>query len=176
MPFVEPVTSRTCAHSFCRDCIGPALHASPHCPIDRFPLSPQDMIPSNPIVRHVRTPVSPSPFPSLILSQMVDELIVECLNCPTGCEFTCQRHLLVAHLKDDCLYVEAPCPDPECPKKALRKDILRNDVPRCPHCLIICEGCGTEMKAAELGVSEPTTDIALYFLSFLWHAGITLVA
>ena len=107
----------------------------------------------------------------------MDELIVECLNRPSGCEFTCQRHLLAAHLKDDCLYVEAPCPDPECPKKALRKDILRNnDVPRCPHCLIICDGCGTEMKAAELGVSERTTDIVLHSLSFLWHAGIFLVA
>ncbi|KAH8997674.1 hypothetical protein EDB86DRAFT_2803416, partial [Lactarius hatsudake] len=119
MPFVEPTTSRTCAHSFCHDCIRPALQASPHCPIDRSPLSPQDMTPSNPIVRH-----------------MVDELVVECLNRPNGCEFTCQRHLLAAHLKDDCLLVEVQCPDPECPKKALRKDILRNDIPRCPHCLI----------------------------------------
>ena len=56
MPFVDPTTSRTCAHSFCRDCIGPALQASPHCPIDRSPLSPQDMAPSNPIVRHVCSP------------------------------------------------------------------------------------------------------------------------
>ena len=63
MPFVEPTTSRTCAHSFCYDCIGPALQASPHCPIDRSPLSPQDMSPSNPIVRHVRTRVSSFPFP-----------------------------------------------------------------------------------------------------------------
>ncbi|KAH9972221.1 hypothetical protein BJV74DRAFT_211367 [Russula compacta] len=51
MPFVEPTTSRTCAHSFCRGCIAPALNVSPHCPIDRSPLSPQDMAPSNPIVR-----------------------------------------------------------------------------------------------------------------------------
>lgn len=85
---------------------------------------------------------------------MVDELIVECPNRPTGCEFTCQRHLLVAHLKDDCSFVEVQCPDPECPKNALRKDILRNDTPRCPHCLIVCGGCGTEMKIAELGVSH----------------------
>lgn len=82
---------------------------------------------------------------------MVDELTVECLNRPNGCEFTCQRYLLATHLKDDCLFVEVQCPDPECPKKALRNDILRNDIPRCPHCLIFCEGCGAEMKAAELG-------------------------
>ena len=55
MPFVEPTTSRTCAHSFCRDCIYSALQTSPHCPIDRSPLSPRDMAASNPVVRHVRT-------------------------------------------------------------------------------------------------------------------------
>jgi hypothetical protein len=68
MPFVEPTTSRTCAHSFCQDCIVPALQASPHCPIDRSLLSPQDMTPSNPIVRHVRISLHSSRVPSLILS------------------------------------------------------------------------------------------------------------
>ncbi|KAI0293365.1 hypothetical protein B0F90DRAFT_1643080 [Multifurca ochricompacta] len=130
MPFVEPTTSRTCAHSFCRDCIGPALQASPQCPIDRSPLSPQDMTPSNPIVRH-----------------MVDELIVECLNRPAGCDFTCQRQLLAAHLKDDCLFAEEQCPDPECSNKALRKDILATSHAEiCPTAIVACEhashGCG----------------------------------
>ena len=98
---------------------------------------------------------------------MVDELIVKCLNRPNGCEFTCQRHFFAAYLKDDCLFVDAPWSVPrlECPQKALKKDILRNDVLRCPHCLVVCDGCGTEMQAAELGVSESTTDIALYFSS-----------
>ncbi len=94
---------------------------------------------------------------------MVDELIVECINRPNGCEFTCQRHLLAAHLKDDCLFVEVQCPDPECPQKASRKDILRNDIPRCPHCLIVCDGCGTEMKAGELGVSHHGHPVASPF-------------
>ncbi|KAI0260879.1 hypothetical protein BC834DRAFT_973156 [Gloeopeniophorella convolvens] len=132
MPFVEPTTSRTCSHSFCHDCIAPALQASPHCPIDRSPLSPRDMGPSSPIVRH-----------------MVDELIVECLNQPAGCEFTCQRQLLAGHLKDACLFAEEPCPDPECPEKALRKDI-RGDSPRCPHRLVACDSCAADVRANEL--------------------------
>ncbi|KAH9963737.1 hypothetical protein BC827DRAFT_85738 [Russula dissimulans] len=115
MPFVEPLTSRTCAHSFCRHCITPALRASPHCPIDRSPLSLQDMAPSSPIVRH-----------------MVDELI-----------------LLAAHLKDDCLFAEEQCPDPECSRRALRKDIL-GDHALCPHRLVVCDTCATEIKASEL--------------------------
>jgi hypothetical protein len=101
---------------------------------------------------------------------MVDELIVECLNRANGCEFTCQRHLLAAHLKDGCLFVEEQCPDPACSQKALRRDILRNnnDIPRCPHCLIVCDGCGAEMKVAELGVSlKPTTTERMHFVRSL---------
>ncbi|KAI9453154.1 hypothetical protein BJY52DRAFT_1205548 [Lactarius psammicola] len=111
MPFVEPTTSRTCAHSFCHDCIRPALQASPHCPIDRSPLSPQDMTPSNPI--------------------MVDELIVECLNRSNGCEFTCQRHLLAAHLKDDCLFVEHAAHG--CSWTGPRSALQDTHTPHCPY-------------------------------------------
>jgi hypothetical protein len=85
---------------------------------------------------------------------MVDELIVNCLNRDAGCEFTCQRQLLAAHIKDDCLFAEERCPDPECSKKALRKEIL-GDNPRCPHRLVLCEICATEMRASELIVSIP---------------------
>lgn len=82
---------------------------------------------------------------------MVDELAVECPNRDAGCEFICQRQLLEAHLKEDCLLTEELCPDPECFKKALRKDIL-GDNPLCPHRLVVCNGCATEMKASELEV------------------------
>src|ERR1700722_11917112 len=83
---------------------------------------------------------------------MVDELTVECLNREAGCEFTCQRQLLAAHLRDECLFSEEPCPDPECSRKALRKDVL-GDNPLCPHRVVVCDSCAAEMKALELGVS-----------------------
>ena len=83
---------------------------------------------------------------------MVDELTVECLNRGAGCEFTCQRQLLAAHIKADCLFTEEPCPDSECSRKALRKDIL-GDNPPCPHRIVVCDSCAAEMRAFELEVS-----------------------
>jgi hypothetical protein len=83
---------------------------------------------------------------------MVDELTVECLNREAGCEFTCQRQLLAAHLKDECLFTEEQCSDPDCSRKALRKDIL-GDNSLCPHRPAVCDSCGTELKTLELGVS-----------------------
>lgn len=44
---------------------------------------------------------------------MVDELTVECLNREAGCEFTCERQHLAAHLKDGCFFTEEQCPDAE---------------------------------------------------------------
>jgi hypothetical protein len=89
---------------------------------------------------------------SSIPFQMVDELVVECLNREAGCEFTCQRQLLAVHMNADCLFTEQPCPDPECTKQARRKDIL-GDNPLCPHRLVICDNCTAEMRAFELEVS-----------------------
>jgi hypothetical protein len=83
---------------------------------------------------------------------MLDELTVECLNREAGCEFTSQRQLLAAHLKDECLFTEKQCPDPDCSRKALRKDILGGNS-HCPHRPVVCDSCGTELKALELGVS-----------------------
>src|SRR5258707_12108323 len=60
---------------------------------------------------------------------MVDELTVECLNQKAGCKFKCQRQLLAVHLRDECLFTEEQCPNPD------------------------CDGRKTELNALELGVS-----------------------
>lgn len=52
-PFNEPVTARTCFHTFCQECILQALSVSNHCPIDRSPLSVELLGQADPIVRHV---------------------------------------------------------------------------------------------------------------------------
>ncbi|KAH9997668.1 hypothetical protein BJV77DRAFT_983876 [Russula vinacea] len=116
MPFVDPTTSRTCAHSFCRDCIGPALQA-------------------NPIVRH-----------------MVDELAVECLNREAGCQFTCQRQLLAVHLRMTASSLRNSAPIPSVRERRSERTFL-GDNPLCPHRLVLCDSCATEMEAVELGVS-----------------------
>ncbi|KAG9102718.1 hypothetical protein FRC06_001356 [Ceratobasidium sp. 370] len=79
-PFVEPTTSSTCGHTFCRACIDQALEISPCCPIDRSQLRSTDLHLASAVVRN-----------------MVDELLVECPHAPLGCTHTAQRHLISAH-------------------------------------------------------------------------------
>ncbi|KAI0344778.1 hypothetical protein BDW22DRAFT_1091035 [Trametopsis cervina] len=103
-PFNNPLTTRTCSHTFCQECIVTALSMSQHCPIDRSPLTTGDLMSADPLVRN-----------------LVDELQVECPMRPAGCMSTCQRQLLASHLRDDCLYVEVPCADGLCDKVTVRK-------------------------------------------------------
>jgi len=53
-PFTEPMTTITCTHTFCFECIHQALHHAPLCPIDRSPLCELDLVPADPIIRSVR--------------------------------------------------------------------------------------------------------------------------
>ncbi|KAI6110574.1 hypothetical protein EDD16DRAFT_1836451 [Pisolithus croceorrhizus] len=131
-PFTDPTTTRTCMHTFCRDCIVEAISHSPQCPIDRLPLSVEDLSPANPIVKH-----------------LVDELLVECPQRIAGCTHTCQRQLLASHLKDACLYATVPCPEDGCDLLVLRKDCGKHaDV--CIHRSTRCQGCGISVKYSDL--------------------------
>lgn len=89
-PFTDPVTTMTCQHTFCRECITRALSHAPQCPVDRSPLCEDDLGPVNPIVR-----------------SLVDELTVECVYREEGCQRVVQRQLLAAHLRDECEFSEA---------------------------------------------------------------------
>ena len=53
--------------------------------------------------------------------------------------------------------------------KGTRKDFLRNDIPPCPHCLVVCDGCDIQVKAVEFQVCESTLDLALRSL-FGFHS------
>ncbi|KAF9469953.1 hypothetical protein BDZ94DRAFT_1243630, partial [Collybia nuda] len=53
MPFMDPTTTQTCAHTFCRDCIYRAIDHAAQCPVDRSPLTANALVPANPIVRSV---------------------------------------------------------------------------------------------------------------------------
>ncbi|KAG1878382.1 hypothetical protein F4604DRAFT_2001900 [Suillus subluteus] len=128
-PFTNPTTARTCLHTFCHDCISVAVQHSPQCPIDRSSLSLDDLLPANPIVKH-----------------LVDELIIECPNRVSGCTQTFQRQLLSAHVKDTCQYVEIPCSEEQCDKLILRKDTHNSE---CPSKSATCSFCFEEFPRSQ---------------------------
>ncbi|KAH6914359.1 hypothetical protein BKA70DRAFT_663777 [Coprinopsis sp. MPI-PUGE-AT-0042] len=88
-PFNDPITTVTCQHTFCRECILRALSHAPQCPVDRLPLSEDELAPTNSIVR-----------------SMVDELLVECVYKQDGCSYQGERQQLPIHLKEQCLLSE----------------------------------------------------------------------
>ncbi|KAH7920789.1 hypothetical protein BV22DRAFT_1073414 [Leucogyrophana mollusca] len=132
VPFTNPTTTKTCMHTFCYDCIVEAVRHSPQCPVDRSLLSLDDLVPANPIVKH-----------------LVDELIVECPHRSAGCTHTCQRQLLASHVKDACQYIQVPCSEDDCDQVILRKDLGKHaDV--CIHRSTECDGCGDSIKYNDL--------------------------
>ncbi|KAG9127493.1 hypothetical protein FRC07_013031 [Ceratobasidium sp. 392] len=129
-PFVEPTTSSTCGHTFCRACIVHALEVSPCCPIDRSQLGPTDLQLASAVAH-----------PALVRN-MVDELLVECPHAPLGCAHTAQRHLIEAHAAG-CTYTPVPCPAPDCTSSVLARhadDHTSPDEP-CPKRLVQCTEC-----------------------------------
>ncbi|KAH9170149.1 hypothetical protein EDB89DRAFT_2072272 [Lactarius sanguifluus] len=63
---------------------------------------------------------------------MADELVVECLN---------RANWLRVYMSEASSLLPTS-----------RTTVSSSsDIPRCPHCLVVCDGCETEMKAAELG-------------------------
>ncbi|KAF9010560.1 hypothetical protein BDQ17DRAFT_1346441 [Cyathus striatus] len=105
-PFTDPITARTCSHTFCHDCILQALIHAPQCPVDRSLLSTDDLAPANPIVRC-----------------LVDELAIECIHRSEGCSHTCQRQLLAVHLREECPHAEVKCPQEGCNVFTKRMDM-----------------------------------------------------
>ncbi|PCH43579.1 hypothetical protein WOLCODRAFT_164556 [Wolfiporia cocos MD-104 SS10] len=108
-PFLDPCTTRTCCHTFCYDCIARALSVTPQCPIDRCPLSIDDLAAADPVIRN-----------------LVDEMVVECPQRSAGCGYTSQRLLMAAHLRDTCDFIDVPCPEALC-EGVMRKDAAHHN-------------------------------------------------
>ncbi|KAJ7783331.1 hypothetical protein B0H16DRAFT_1496399 [Mycena metata] len=130
MPFIEPATTRTCSHTFCRDCIVEAIGHARQCPVDRSALYIEDLLPANSIIR-----------------SLVDELIVECIHRASGCPHTCQRQLLTAHVMDVCPFSSVACPKGECDQILARRDAESHS---CPHTRVPCELCGVKIQLDDL--------------------------
>ncbi|EJD35308.1 hypothetical protein AURDEDRAFT_93212 [Auricularia subglabra TFB-10046 SS5] len=132
-PFVDPVTTTTCAHTFCLECIHTALSISSQCPVDRSRLTVHDLRGANPLLRN-----------------LVDELVVECPNRQSGCNETSQRQLVGIHVRDSCPYTKVPCSHPNCNQRVYRKD-ARLHSETCPaQGILACPDCKVDCLANEL--------------------------
>lgn len=80
-------------HTFCRKCILQALDVSLKCPVDRNPLNGEDDL-------------QPAP---LLISNLINDLVVQCPNKVKGCNHQCHRWLVDRHVLCDCLYTEFEC-------------------------------------------------------------------
>ncbi|KIP05151.1 hypothetical protein PHLGIDRAFT_108542 [Phlebiopsis gigantea 11061_1 CR5-6] len=160
-PFVEPLKTRTCSHTFCKECILTALGVSKFCPIDRWPLALDDLSPADPVVRN-----------------LVDELFVLCPNRELGCLATPQRQLLPSHLAESCLFIQVGCEDSLCDRQVPRgsakhidhvdnlfgtiddhsTDKEVSDGSSCPSVIILCphtpHGCSWKGPRGELESSH----------------------
>ena len=91
---VDPVTTTSCKHTFCRDCITRAIAVNPQCPIDRCALTVQSLRDTEQLVK-----------------LMLDELKVKCMA--EDCGQVLQRGLLLGHLRT-CQMTIVTCQDDDC--------------------------------------------------------------
>lgn len=127
------------SHTFCQSCIYQAVDSSPHCPIDRSPLTLTEL---EPAVK--------------IINNMVNELLIHCPRADRGCDFTGQRQYMEHHhMENDCQYAYEPCQLQECQELVLKKD-LHSHISTCKHRETECKMCKKKMPAFELEVTDDT--------------------
>ncbi len=119
----DPVVTEDCGHLFCRDCIATALERKRECPIDRQPLT------INQVRKDVRT------------LRKVMSLQTYCLNKRSGCNWVGSYSDLDKHV-DRCDYSTVRCPFAPhgCDAAVTRKTLaehLSGSVPQ--HLMLMCQ-------------------------------------
>ncbi|KAK3361081.1 putative ubiquitin fusion degradation protein [Lasiosphaeria ovina] len=128
-PFYMPLTTSTCGHTFCTECISRSLETQPVCPIDRQPVNTDRDL-----------------YRARVICDQLDRLKVKCPS--KGCGLFCTRELLPAHYNVYCEYVLVHCPDPTCSRRVPRADAHPDN--GCLHRNIVCTYCESEVMIAEL--------------------------
>lgn len=142
-PFIEPLTT-ICGHTFCKECIQECFKMAKDgnvtrgsCPLDRTPLDATNI-----------NQLFPTP---LLITNLVDDLKVYCLNQTRGCEWNGSRWELEHHLDFDCNHTGVVCHgirhdevDDEgnpvkCPRLVERQYLGKSS--ECAHKLYTCKFC-----------------------------------
>ncbi|WOO82952.1 E3 ubiquitin-protein ligase NRDP1 [Vanrija pseudolonga] len=119
---VDPVTTASCKHTFCRDCITRALAHNPSCPIDRSALTLASLRASEPLVQ-----------------LMLDELKVRC--DADSCGKVMERGLLLAHIRS-CASGVVTCGDEACGLSMTRHRMPHHRAYECFQRRMECAKCG----------------------------------
>nr|XP_019044268.1 hypothetical protein I302_07552 [Kwoniella bestiolae CBS 10118]OCF23198.1 hypothetical protein I302_07552 [Kwoniella bestiolae CBS 10118] len=120
---VDPVTTTSCKHTFCRDCITRAIGVNPQCPIDRSALNIGSLRDTEQLVK-----------------LMLDELKVRC--AAEECGMVMQRGLLLAHLRS-CPKAVVTCQDGDCGLSMARHRLPHHRAYECFQRRMECKRCGT---------------------------------
>ncbi|OXG29375.1 E3 ubiquitin-protein ligase NRDP1 [Cryptococcus neoformans Bt15] len=120
---VDPVSTTSCKHTFCRDCITHAISHNPQCPIDRSTLTMSSLRDTEQLVK-----------------LMLDELKVKC--GADGCGTVLQRGLLLAHLRT-CPKAIVTCQGGDCGLSMARQRLPHHRAYECFQRKMECRKCGT---------------------------------
>ncbi|WWC64460.1 uncharacterized protein I303_107070 [Kwoniella dejecticola CBS 10117] len=120
---VDPVTTTSCKHTFCRDCITKAIAVNPQCPIDRSALSVSSLRDTEQLVK-----------------LMLDELKVRC--AAEECGAVMERGLLLSHLRS-CPKTVVTCQDGDCGLSMSRHRLPHHRAYECFQRNMECKKCGT---------------------------------
>ncbi|WWC91595.1 uncharacterized protein L201_006541 [Kwoniella dendrophila CBS 6074] len=120
---VDPVTTTSCKHTFCRDCINQAITINPQCPIDRSALTITSLRDTEQLVK-----------------LMLDELKVKCVA--EECGMVMERGLLLSHLRS-CPKAIVTCQDGDCGLSMSRHRLPHHRAYECFQRRMECDRCKT---------------------------------
>ncbi|KAL6452015.1 Traf4 TNF receptor-associated factor 4 [Candida maltosa Xu316] len=142
-PFINPLTT-ICGHTFCKECIYECFRMTKrnnndeltgYCPLDRTPLDAANI-----------NDVFPTP---LIVTNLIDELKVYCLNKERGCDWVGTRWEMEHHVMDTCLYTGVRCDgkraDGSNCKLVIERRFEDKSSNDCVHKIFECEFCNEKL-------------------------------